>query len=481
MQFKTIFFVASMLLFYLGCSMVLPLFTAWFYDENIMPYLNSALIMICVGGIFTKILKPKAEISLSARESIAIVAFAWISAGFSGTIPYLFASPLSFTDALFESVSGFTTTGATILSDIEALPRGLLMWRAQTQWLGGMGIIVLTLAILPMLGMGGMQLYKAEVTGPQKDKILPRIHDTAFYLWLIYFLFTIILFFLLMFGGLDWFNALAHTFTTVATAGFSTQNASIMYYSPFIQWTIIVFMFLAGINFALHYQALATRNLTGFTKNTELKVYTSTAIIATVIITTLLLQNNYFSDFEEALRTALFQVVSILTSSGFATADYLLWPFLAQAIILMLMIMGGSAGSTSGGFKVMRVILLAKIANKEISRVLHPRAVYDIKHEGHSVSQDVLNGVSAFAILYVFIVLAGGLIICGFGHDFVTAFTASASAFSNTGPAFGNIGPVLNFGFFEAPVKYLLCIIMLIGRLEIFTILLLFLPAFWKK
>ncbi len=481
MHIRTLFFIASMLFIGLGCMMLLPLFTSWMYEENLDSLLISISSLIVAGlGLFF-IFRPKTEVLITNKDSIIIVASIWFIACLAGALPYYLHGDFLFVDAFFESVSGFTTTGATILSDIEALPKGLLMWRALTHWLGGMGIIVLTLAILPMLGMGGMQLYKAEVTGPQVDKIMPRIRDTAFYLWLVYFLMTIVQFFLLLFGGMDWFDALAHTFATVATGGFSTKNASIANYSAYIQWIIILFMFLAGVNFTLHYKLLIKKDIFSFIRNTEFKIYTAITLIASALVAIYLYRDSNFTDIEYSIRTALFQIVSICTSTGFATADYELWPIFAQSLILFVMIMGACAGSTGGGIKVMRLAFLYKFSKKEVSRVLHPRVVGDLKYEGKSMSSDIISGVIAFIIIYLAIVFAGGMFITLFGHDFATAYTASISAFSNTGPGFGNIGPIDNFGFFEAPIKYLLCIIMLIGRLEIFTILLLFLPAFWRS
>ncbi len=481
MHIKTLFFIVSMLFMGLGCAMLLPLFTAFFYNEDLTALLTSIVALIFSGALLFLLFKPKSDVSISNKDSIIIVSSCWFIACLAGALPYLLEIDILFEDAFFESVSGFTTTGATIFSDIEILPKGLLMWRSLTHWLGGMGIIVLTLAILPMLGMGGMQLYKAEVTGPQKDKIMPRIRDTALYLWIIYFLFTLVQFILLLLGGLDWFEALTHTFSTVATGGFSTNNASITNYSPYIQWIIIFFMFLAGTNFTLHYRFLIKGKIGTFSENTEFKVYTSITLLASLLVAIFLYYSSDFTDLEYSVRTALFQIISICTSTGFATADYELWAFFPQSLILFVMIMGASAGSTGGGIKVMRFVLMYKYARKEVLRVLHPRVVRDIKYEGKSISAEVITGVVAFVIIYLIIVFAGGMFITFFGHDFGTSFTASISAFSNTGPGFGKIGPVDNFGFFEAPIKYLLCIIMLIGRLEIFTILLLFFPAFWRS
>ncbi len=481
MHIRTLFFILSMLLFGLGCTMVLPLFTAWFYDESLRPLLSSAGILLGVGSLFGYIFRPQNEVTLSNKESIVIVASCWIMAGVAGALPYLLNGNFIFADALFESISGFTTTGASILSDIEALPKGILMWRALTHWLGGMGIIVLTLAILPMLGMGGMQLYKAEVTGPQVDKLMPRIHDTALYLWIVYFLFTVVQFILLMFGGMSWFDSLAHTFATVATGGFSTQNASVTNYSPYIQWVITIFMFLAGVNFTLHYKLLFSGKIQAFTKNTEFKIYLYITVICSLITAAYLYFMNTESGVEYAIRTAFFQIVSICTSTGFATADYEVWPLITQSLILFVMIMGACAGSTGGGIKVMRFALLQKITKKELQRILHPRVVNDIKLDSKSVSSDILNGVTAFIIIYLVLIFIGGLFITAFGYDFTTSYSASISAFSNTGPGFGLIGPTENFGFFEPAIKYMLCILMLIGRLEIFTIFLLFLPSFWRS
>ncbi len=480
MQIKTILFVASMLLIFLGCAMVLPIFTSWYYNEALTPLLTTAGILLALGIVCTFIFKPKNEVVLTSREGIAVVAFTWLSASLAGALPYIIVADLSFSNAFFESVSGFTTTGASVIADVESLPRGLLMWRSLTQWLGGMGIIVLTLAILPILGMGGMQLYKAETTGPQKDKLRPRMHETAVKLWQIYFIFTVILTFILMFFGMDWFHAVAHAFTTLATGGFSTYNTSLIHANAGIQWSVTLFMFLAGANFTLYYQTIVLGKKFAFFENTEFKTYTAITIITSMLITFYLLCSDTYASLEAALRSAFFQIVSIATSTGFATADYLTWSFFSQALILFVMVLGASSGSTGGGVKVIRGIFMYKAAYKEILRVLHPRAIYDVKYQSRSVAPEVLNAVLAFAIIYIGIVFVGGLIITAFGYDFGTAFTASISAFSNTGPGFGKIGPMFNFEFFEAPIKFLLSIIMLIGRLEIFTILLLFIPSFWK-
>ncbi len=480
MQVRTLCYIASILVFSLGAALFLPLFTAWYYEEDLIPLSLSSFGMLFIGALLSYIFKPTKEVSLTSKESIIIVAFSWLIACLCGAIPFILVADFTFTNAFFESVSGFTTTGASIITDIEILPRGLLMWRSLTHWLGGMGIIVLTLAILPMLGMGGMQLFKAEVTGPQIDKIMPKIRDTAMYLWMVYFLLTIILFFLLFFGGMSWFDALAHTFATVATGGFSTQNASLTYYSPFIQWVVIVFMFVCGINFTLHYRLLFSKKFTYFS-NTEFKTYTIITLIASFWVAWQLIYSSHDQSMTDSIRAAVFQVVSICTSTGFATADYELWPFFSQAIILFVMIMGCCAGSTGGGVKVMRFCILHKFANREVLRVMHPRALTSVKLEEKTLPQDVISGVVTFVIIYLMIAFFAGMVITLFGHDFATAFSATISAFSNTGPGFGSIGPVDNFNHFEAPVKYLLCIIMLIGRLEIFTILLLFLPSFWKS
>ncbi len=481
MHIKTLFFILSMLFVGLGLTMFLPLATGLVYSEDVSPLLISMVGLIVSGLLLFVLFKPKEEVSISNKDAIIIVSSCWFMAGFVGAIPYMLGFDLAFEDAFFESVSGFTTTGSSILSDVEILPKWLLMWRALTHWLGGMGIIVLTLAILPMLGMGGMQLYKAEVTGPQVDKLVPRIHDTALYLWMVYFLLTVVLFVLLLFGGMDWFDSLTHTFATVATGGFSTKNASITNYSPYIQWVIAIAMFIAGANFTLHYRLLAKGKICSYKENTEFKVYTFVMLFASIIVAIYLYCNAEIKDVEYAIRTALFQIISIGTSTGFATDNYVLWSMFPQTLILFVMIMGASAGSTGGGVKIMRFVLLYKYARKEVLRVIHPRAVRDIKYEGKSISNDVLTGVVAFLIIYLIIVFVGGMFIALFGHDFATSFSASISAFSNTGPGFGEISPVDNFGFFEAPIKYFLCIIMLIGRLEIFTILLLFLPTFWKN
>lgn len=480
MHILPVFSILGALMACLGLSLLFPLGVAAWYEEYTLVWHFASLmaVTITLGIAVFLLLRPKKNFSMGSREGVAIVGLAWFIAGIVGALPYMAGASLSFPDAFFEAVSGFTTTGASILTNIEATPKGLLFWRSQTQWMGGVGIIVFSLALLPFLGAGGMQLYKAEVSGPVKDKFAPRMKDIARSLWFVYLLFTFILILLLLFGGMGLFDAVNHAFTTMATGGFSTKNASVAAFnSPFIEWVITLFMFLAGINFGLYF--LLLRRDTSLFRSTEARAYTLLTLLGGFSIAMLLAANG--TGVEKALRDAFFQVVSLGTTTGFASTDYLLWPLLSQGILLFFLIMGSCAGSTAGGFKVMRVVILARMALIELKRLIHPNMVGRVRMDKNSVRPEVVNGVVAFAVLFILSLFLGGLFVMAFGHDFTTSFSAAATALSNVGPGFGAVGPMFNFAFFEDPVKIVLSLLMLLGRLEIFTILLLFMPMFWKK
>jgi trk system potassium uptake protein TrkH len=397
-----------------------------------------------------------------------------------GALPFFIGSDISFVDAFFDSISGVTTTGASILINVEAVPKGLLFWRSFIQWLGGMGIIVLSVAILPFLGVGGMQLYKAEVPTPVPDKLRPRIRDTAMVLWKVYALFSLVEVVLLVLGGMSIFDALCHTFTTMPTGGFSTKNASIGHYdSAYFDIVIIVFMVLAGINFSLHFQMLRGRPL-AFWRDSECRFYLLlTAVL--VLFVTFELFGDVYQNFGQALRHGAFQVVSILTTTGFATADYEKWPAMSQMILLMCMFIGASAGSTGGGMKCLRVMLCFKFCYKELFALIHPHAVSHIKIGGKPVPEDVTRSVLGFLALYVSLFALNTVLLAGLGVDFVTAFGAVASAIGNIGPGFGTVGPAENYAQIPYLGKWLLIWCMLLGRLEIFTVIILLVPEFWRK
>lgn len=464
-----------------GVAMLLALLVALLYQENDIPaFIISASVNIGVGGILIWATK-NAKKDIGKKEGFIIVSMVWVIFSFFGSLPYIFSKSIpNFTNAFFETISGFTTTGSSILSDIEALPHGILFWRSITQWLGGMGIIVLSLAILPVFGIGGMQLFMAEVPGPTPDKISPRIRQTAKTLWVIYLGFTAVETLLLWIGGMTIFDAVCHSFTTMATGGFSTKQASVAYWSsPFIQYVIVVFMFFAGTNFTLSYLALKGR-FRSVIKDEEFKYYGLFVIAFSLIIFVGLLVTSSL-DIEPAFRDSLFQVVSIITTTGYATADYLLWSPTLTIIIFALFFFGGSAGSTGGGIKIMRIVLLLKNSYYELRRMLHPNAVIPVKFNKHSVDSKIITNVLAFFMLYFIIFGFSTIIFMLIETDMESAMGAVATSLGNIGPGLGNVGPAENFAHVHPFGKWFLSFLMLLGRLELFTVLVLFSPTFWKE
>jgi trk system potassium uptake protein TrkH len=481
MNLKIIVRVLGFLIFVEGVAMLLALAVSLIYRESdTTAFLISSGICLSVGGIIAWLTNGVNK-DIGKREGFIIVALVWVVFSFFGTLPYILSNSIpNFTNAFFETISGFTTTGSSILNDIEALPHGILFWRSIAQWLGGMGIIVLSLAILPVFGIGGMQLFVAEVPGPAPDKISPRIRQTAKTLWVIYLVFTVTETILLWVGGMSFFDALCHSFTTMATGGFSTKQASIAYWSsPFIQYVIIVFMFLAGTNFTLSYLALKG-NFKSVFKDEEFRYYGIFVLGFTVVIFIGLLITSQIG-IEQAFRDALFQVVSIITTTGFATADYLLWtPFLTM-LIFALFFFGGSAGSTGGGIKIMRIVLLIKNSYYELRRMVHPHAVIPVKFNKHSVDAKIITNVLAFFMLYFVIFAVSTVIFTLIEPDMESAMGAVATSLGNIGPGLGNVGPAENFHHISPLGKWFLSFLMLLGRLELFTILILFSPSFWKQ
>ncbi|MBI5014018.1 MAG: TrkH family potassium uptake protein [Deltaproteobacteria bacterium] len=431
------------------------------------------------GGLLAATRRTRPEMAL--REGFAVVTLGWLLFGILGALPYRFAGSVpSLVDAVFESLSGFTTTGATILTDVEALPRSLLLWRALTHWLGGMGIIVLSLAILPMLGVGGMQLFRAEVPGPTADRLSPRIQDTAKLLWGVYVGLTVAEVLLLLLGGLGWFDAICHAFATMATGGFSTRNASVAAFdSAYVDGVITLFMFLAGVNFALHYAILANRG-GRVLRNEELRFYTALTLAATAV---LMLANagKIYPNLFENLRYSSFQAVSILTTTGFGTADYETWPVVCQIVLMLLMLVGGSAGSTGGGMKVSRVLLIAKHAVVQAWSLIHPRGVRRVKLDGRPVPEAVLQGVLGFFALYLACTALGTMGIAALGVDPVTSLASVIACVGNIGPGLGSVEPAENYAHLPQLGKALLSFCMLLGRLEILTVLVVFFPSAWRR
>jgi len=482
MRWGFILKIIGVLTLFFGLTMIFPLLVSLYYhDGSLIPLLKSMAITMTAGLVLYLIFyKAEAQI-ISQREGMAIVAVSWTAVGLFGAIPfYLGDAYFTFTDAVFESVSGFTTTGSSVLSNIEAVSKGLLFWRSFIQWLGGMGIIVLSVAILPFLGVGGMQLYKAEVPSPVPDKLKPRIRDTAMILWKVYALISLAQVLLLLLGGMGFYDALCHTFTTMPTGGFSTKNTSVAHFnSVYFDCVFIVFMLLAGINFSLHYQLIRGKPL-AFWRDSECRFFIGAVIILTLAVSLDIFRTAY-DTLGDALRYGAFQVVSIVTTTGYATADYEQWPAMSQLILLLSMFLGASAGSTGGGMKCLRIMLCFKYCYKELFSLIHPRAVTHIKIGGNTVPDDVMRSVLGFLALYVGLFALSSVVLAGLGVDFITSFAAVAATMGNIGPGFGAVGPVENFAIIPVAGKWLLIWCMLLGRLEIFTVIILVVPEFWRK
>ncbi|MBN1831900.1 MAG: TrkH family potassium uptake protein [Deltaproteobacteria bacterium] len=472
----------GILIIFLGASMCLPFGAALLTGDGSSNALAGSLIItVGIGTIIFLSTKKNKEVHLSHRDGVAIVTFGWIAAGLVGAIPFLISGAIpNFTDAYFESVSGFTTTGATILSDIEEVSAGILLWRSLTQWLGGMGIIVLSIAILPFLGVGGMQLYRAEIPSPVVDKLKPRISDTAKTLWKVYLIITALEIIFLSIGGMPFFDAVNHAFCTMPTGGFSPKNASIAYYdSAYIDAVIVVFMIMAGINFSLHFKVISEGPRV-FWKDPECKVFLSFVIFITGVVT-FNIYGTVYNSLLSAFRFASFQVTSIITTTGFVKADFVLWPTLSCSLLLICMFLGGMAGSTGGGLKTMRVMLLIEHGYQEIFRIVHPHAVTTIKLGGRAVPQETLNSIWGFFTLYLLLFVSGSIFMAMLGLDMVSSFSSVAACIFNVGPGLGIVGPVGNYLGIPVTGKWILIFCMLLGRLEIYTVLVLLTPEFWRK
>ena len=482
MRWKFVLNVVGALLLFLGLAMLIPLLVGLYYTDGSVPaFLKSIGITLIFGlTLYLPFRKSKVE-TISQREGLAVVAVGWAMVGLFGAFPFYFQNgSFQFIDAVFESVSGFTTTGASILTNIEAIPRGLLFWRSFIQWLGGMGIIVLSIAILPFLGVGGMQLYKAEVPSPVPDKLKPRIRDTALILWKVYALFTLAEAVLLVIGGMDLFEAICHAFTTMPTGGFSTRNASMAHFnSVYMEILVIRFMMFAGINFSLHYQMLKGKPL-AFWRDAECRFFLGIVFVLGMLVSL----NTYGAVYEkigEAFRYGIFQVVSIITTTGFATADYEKWPAMSQLILFLCMFIGASAGSTGGGMKIIRIMVCFKYCYKELFSLIHPHAVRHIKIAGKSIPEDITRSILGFLALYIGIFGLASVLLAGLGVDFITSLAAVAATIGNIGPGFGLVGPVENYAQIPYLGKWILIWCMLLGRLEIYTVIILLVPEFWRK
>jgi trk system potassium uptake protein TrkH len=477
MNKAVIFNVIGGVLRFLGLVMMIPLLVAVYYNEPLLPFAVAVAITGAIGIMLS--MRYRVEGDWKIKEGFAIVAFGWLSVALFGSIPFMLdgISPIN---ALFESMSGFTTTGASILQDIEAHSKSILFWRGMTQWLGGMGIIMIFIAILPKLGVAGRQLFRAEAPGPTEDKLKPRIRGTARILWMVYVVLSFVQVVLLKLAGMSYYDAITHTFTTMSTGGFSPYGLGVAAFnSPLIEGIIIAFMFIAGANFALHYRVLYVDH-NSFTRDEEFKFYTVIILIATLILT-FSLWNDMGQPAETAFRYALFQVVSLITTTGFASADFNLWTDSARVVLLAVMFIGGCAGSTAGGIKVVRLLLLLKYGQTVLFKSLHPKAVKPVKYNGKSVPEDIMQSIVSFVVIYMMIFAISAGILALMGMDLISSITASIATLGNIGPGFNVVGPMANFDSVPALGKLLLIANMWIGRLEVFTVIVMLTPSFWKE
>ncbi|OPX88459.1 MAG: Trk system potassium uptake protein TrkG [Pelotomaculum sp. PtaB.Bin104] len=470
------------ILLIVGIAMLICLAWSLAYHESVaISILQAAALTILCGLLLSRLSAQNAPMNF--KEGFALVSLGWVLVSVFGTLPYLLSGYVaSFADAFFETVSGFTTTGASVISDVEGLPRGLLFWRSLTQWLGGMGIIVLLVAMIARMGARAKQLFKAEVPGPVSENISPRIHDNARKLWITYLVVSALCTISLVACGMDFFDALCNTFTTVATGGFSTKNTGIGFYeSPPIEWALTFFMFISGVNFALHFFTFKKRSLLVYWKNAEFKLYAGIVTIVSLLVFLCLYSPSQSSHWGDNLRAAFFQIVSIVTTTGFTTEDYNFWPHLGTALILLMMFVGGCSGSTGGGIKPGRYLIILLRAVIELKKMIHPKAVLPLRYGGRLINDDLLFNVLQFFFLYIIFIAIGMLYLTALGLDIVSSLSATATCLGNIGPGIGLVGPMQNFFFIPDSGKYVLSILMLVGRLEIYPLLVLFLPSFWRE
>lgn len=483
MQLLTIQRILGILLSLFSITLLPPIAVSLFYDDGSLQAFVTAFVLLLVAGFLIWLPVRKHRKELKIRDGFLVVVMFWITLAISGALPFfLTAVPnMSFTDAVFESMSGLTTTGATVLTGLDDLPKAVLFYRQLLQWLGGMGIVVLAVAILPLLGVGGMQLYRAETPGPMKDsKLTPRITETAKALWYIYLAMTIACAVSFHWAGMVWFDAIGHSFSTVALGGFSTHDASTGYFaSATIETITIVFMLIAGMNFSLHFLAWRHKSISHYWRDAELRTYVLILAIISVITSTYLYFSHTFDSLWDAFHQGTFQTVSIGTTAGFTTADYYLWPGFLPILLLMTSYVGGCAGSTGGGMKVIRVMLLFKQGYREVLRLIHPNAIFAIKVNDKAIPRKVVGAVWGFFALYVFCFGIIHLFLMATGLDIITSFSAVTACLNNLGPGLGEVGA--NFGEINSPAKWVLSLAMLLGRLEIFTLLVVLSPAFWRR
>lgn len=479
MNYRMILFLAGRIVLFEALMLALPAIVSLIYGESCFyAFLIAMGISLAVGGVLCLFSKPKDSV-IYAKEGFITVALVWVVLSAIGALPFTLCGEIpSYIDAFFETVSGFTTTGASILPNVEAISHGLLFWRSFTHWIGGMGVLVFAMAVIPDMSDRSIHIMRAEMPGPIIGKLVPRVKDTAKILYLIYIVLTLVQVVFLLFGGMSFFESLVHAFGTAGTGGFGIKADSIASYSPYIQWVIGIFMLIFGVNFNLYYLILIKRFKSAVSSN-ELWVYFGIVAVSTALICANIMP--YMSGLGEAVRTAFFQVSSIITTTGFASTDFDLWPEFSKGIILVLMLVGGCAGSTAGGLKVSRVIILFKTVRMEMRRMLHPRSVSVVRFEGKPLEEDTYRSVSFYFVLYMFCLFAVFLLLCLEPFDLATNFTAAVSCFNNVGPGFASVGPMANYVAYSPLAKLLLSFAMLFGRLEIFPLIIALSPATWSK
>jgi trk system potassium uptake protein TrkH len=488
MNKRAVFHLVAMVTLVIGVAMGICSALSLYWRDPVWAQ-SSLLLSSAITSAFALALlfKTRGDINLSRRDGFAVVTFGWLFAAIFGALPYIISGVIPHpVAAIFETMSGFTTTGASVLPSgdfqtLESLPRGILFWRALTHWFGGMGVLVLCVAILPFLGVGGMQLYRAEMPGPSKDRLTPRITTTAKLLWGVYALLTLLEILLLKFvGGMNWFDSVCHSFATIATGGFSTRTESIgAFNSGAVDWIVIMFMFLSGINFALHYRALTGRPGCYF-RNAEFRLYFFLWVGGCLFLTAIIWLAGC-GEFFSCLKDALFTGTSIFTTTGFVTADFDQWPNAARFLLVLMMVCGSSTGSTSGAIKLMRISIVFKKAMREIRLFMRPNAVIQIKYNGRVVDQDVVSHITAFFVMYISVLVLCAWLMTFFTPDTETAISSVAATLGGVGPGLSAVGATQNFAAIPVPGQIILTLCMLLGRLELYTVLILFLPSFWKK
>ena len=480
-NFKTIIRIIGILLsletvMFLVCSGV-----SFYYRESDMLDFWKAGGITAGVGLLLAALGKGGERQLTRRDGYVLVSFAWVAFSLFGMLPFYIGGYIpDIANAFFETMSGFSSTGATILDDIESLPHGILFWRSMTQWIGGLGIIMFTIAVLPIFGVSGLQVFAAEASGPTHDKVHPRIGITAKWIWSIYAGITALLVGLLMLGGMDWFDSICHAFATTGTGGFSTKQASVAYYnSPYIEYVISIFMFISGINFTL-LLLFVNRKFKKFIGNAELKFYFGSVVLFTAVIAIVLYYTSPMG-MEESFRKSLFQVISLQTSTGFATDDYMQWTPVLWGLLTIIMLMGACAGSTTGGLKCIRMVILTKVSRNEFKHILHPNAILPVRINKQVISPSIVSTVLAFCFIYISIIVIGTLLMMAMGVGAEESMGCVISSIGNMGPGLGETGPAYSWNALPDAAKWLLSFLMLLGRLELFTVLLLFTPDFWKR